>query len=73
MTASTLNILLMLVGIGYGVVLIVSTFVSNKVTEMFRIDTFLPMRPTENTRKLNLLFGLFVIGSCVYSLLRYIR
>lgn len=67
-TSNSIDIIIALVGISYGAVLIFATFISNRLTEMFRIDTFFTRRPTPTTRKLNLAFGLFVLVSSVYSL-----
>lgn len=53
----------------YGVLLIVANFVSNRFTEMFRIDALLVPHPTDKTRWLNLLAGLAVIGYNAYILL----
>jgi len=72
-TSKPLQILLMIVGIGYGVILIQAAFINSKLAEMFRIDTFFTPHPTKNTRKLNLIFGVFVVGSSLYSLFRLFR
>lgn len=55
-------------GIIYGVLLAVATFYSNKVTEVIRIDRLFMQQPTEVTRKINFVIGLFIIGYNVYSL-----
>ncbi len=56
-------------GIIYGLVLTVVPFVRNRFTEAMRIDALLTPRPTEATRLLNLVAGLLLVGYSGYSLL----
>lgn len=58
------------IGVCYGAALILAAFVSNKFTEALRIDTFLFPNANQNTRMLNLVFGLLVFGYSGYSLLK---
>lgn len=57
------------VGIIYGLVLILATFVRHKAIETLRVDALFMPQPTENTRPVNLVVGLLVAGYGVYSLL----
>ena len=57
------------IGIIYGLLLILATFVRNKVTESIRIDALLMPQPTDNTRPLNLVVGLLFAGYSIYSLM----
>lgn len=56
-------------GIIYGLVLILAAFVHNKAVESMRVDALFTPRPTENTRPVNLVVGLLVAGYAIYSLL----
>ena len=56
------------IGIAYGILLVLSVFVRNRVTESMRIDALFMKQPTENTRPLNLVVGLLVAGYGIYSL-----
>lgn len=56
-------------GIAYGIALIYTAFVKNRVTEALRIDTLFIPGATDRTRLLNLFFGLFVIGYNIYSMI----
>ncbi|MCC7202486.1 MAG: hypothetical protein IT393_07500 [Nitrospirae bacterium] len=67
---STLNITLNIITLIYGVVLIFAAFKSNRVTEIFRLDTFFTPRPTQATRMINLPAGLFAIGYTIYTMLK---
>ncbi|MDO8446517.1 MAG: hypothetical protein Q7T53_10530 [Deltaproteobacteria bacterium] len=64
-----LDSILTYVGIIYGILLVLATFVHNKVTEAFRIDALFMPNPSESTRPLNLVAGLLVAGYSIYSLL----
>ncbi len=57
------------VGIIYGLVLILAAFVRNKIIEAMRIDALFIPQPTENTRPLNLVAGLLIAGYGIYSFL----
>lgn len=61
---TTVNI----IGIIYGVILILATFVRNKVIESMRLDALFMPQPTEKTRPVNLIAGLLVAGYGIYSL-----
>ncbi len=65
-----LDTIVTVVGIVYGLLLILATFVRSKVTESMRIDALFMPQPTDNTRPLNLVVGLLVAGYGIYSLLR---
>ncbi|MEK7261467.1 MAG: hypothetical protein AAB068_05415 [Pseudomonadota bacterium] len=56
------------IGIAYGILLVLSVFVRNRVTESMRIDALFMKQSTENTRPLNLVVGLLVAGYGIYSL-----
>src|SRR3989344_4089802 len=56
------------IGIAYGILLVLSVFVRNRVTESMRIDALFIKQSTENTRPLNLVVGLLVAGYGIYSL-----
>lgn len=65
-----MDFIVTLLGIFYGAALIVTTFVSNKITEALRIDTLLLPKANPNTRILNLIIGILVLGYCAYPLLK---
>jgi hypothetical protein len=64
-----LDTIVNVVGIIYGITLILATFVRNKVTESLRIDALFIPQATDDTRPLNLVVGLLVAGYGIYSLL----
>ena len=57
------------IGIGYGILLVFTAFVRNRITEPMRIDTLFMKQATESTRPLNLVVGILVAGYGVYSLM----
>lgn len=61
--------IVLVVGIIYGLVLILTTFVRNRLTESMRVDALFMPHPTDSTRPLNLVVGLLVAGYGIYSLL----
>lgn len=65
----TLDTALKIGGAAYGAALMASAFVSNRVTETLRLDRFIFPRPSEKTRRINLVFGLIAAGYYVYSLI----
>ena len=65
-----IDMIVTLLGIGYGAVLILAAFVSNKITEALRIDAFFMPKPSETTRPLNLVAGIAIAGYSLYSLLK---
>lgn len=67
---STSDIILMVLGVGYGILLLLSAFVNNRAIEAFRIDLFLTRKPNPVTKKLNILFGFVIIGISIYSFLK---
>lgn len=67
---STLEWTLSFIGIGYGIFLIYATFVSNRITEAFRLDALISPRPTPQSRWLNLPIGLAALGYYGYGLLK---
>lgn len=64
-----MDFIVLVVGIVYGLVLILATFVRHRLTESMRVDALFMPHPTENTRPLNLVVGLLVAGYGIYSLL----
>ncbi|MEW5886724.1 MAG: hypothetical protein AB1735_08495 [Pseudomonadota bacterium] len=52
----------------YGMLLIMSQFVRNRITEALRVDALLLPNPTDRTRPLNALLGLLVAGYGAWSL-----
>ncbi|MBI5599780.1 MAG: hypothetical protein HY890_08620 [Deltaproteobacteria bacterium] len=64
----TIDTFVTLIGVAYGVVLILSSFMQNRIVAAFRIDTFLMSKPTPATAKINIPFGLFILIYSVYSL-----
>lgn len=56
-------------GILYGAVLIMATFVRSGFTEAMRIDALFIKNAGEQTRPLNLIAGLLFAGYGIYSLL----
>jgi hypothetical protein len=65
-----LDTLVTAIGIIYGVLLIFTYFIRNKVTEAFRVDVMFMPKPSEATRPLNLVAGILVAGYSIYSLLK---
>ncbi len=63
-----LDTIVTVVGIIYGLSLILAAFVRNKITESIRVDALFMPQPTENTRPLNLVVGLVLIAYNGYSL-----
>lgn len=66
----TLDTIVTIIGIIYGVLLVLTYFVRNKVTEAFRVDALFMRNPSEATRPLNLVAGILVAGYSIYSLLK---
>ena len=64
-----INTVVTVVGIIYGFVLILITFVRIKFIEQMRIDALVIPQPTESTRPVNLVAGLLIAGYGIYSLL----
>ena len=65
---NSMDTIVTVVGIIYGLVLILATFVRNNAIESLRIDALFIPQPTESTRPLNLVVGLLVAGYGIYSL-----
>jgi len=57
------------IGILYGLVLILAFFVRIKVIESMRIDALFMPQVSENSRPVNLVAGVLVTGYGIYSLL----
>lgn len=66
-----LNTIVTVIGIIYGVLLILTAFVRTKLTEAFRIDALFMPQPSEASRPLNLVIGIIVAGYSIYSLLKW--
>lgn len=66
----TMDMIVTLLGICYGIILILAAFVRNKITEAMRIDALFMPNPSESTRPLNLIVGVLVAGYSIYSLLK---
>jgi len=64
-----INTIVTVVGIIYGFVLILATFVRIKFIEAMRIDALVIPQPTESTRPVNLIAGLVIAGYGIYSLI----
>lgn len=64
-----INTIVTVVGIIYGIVLILISFVRFKFTEPMRIDALVIPQPTESTRPVNLIAGILIAGYGIYSLL----
>jgi hypothetical protein len=64
------DVLVNAIGVGYGLVLILTAFVRSRVTEALRIDALFIKQYTENTRPLNLVAGFLIAGYGLYSLLK---
>ncbi len=63
------NIVINAIGMAYGVLLILAAFVRGSFIEAMRIDALFIKDCTEQTRRLNLIFGLLIAGYAGYSLL----
>lgn len=57
------------IGIVYGIVLILAAFVRSKLLEPMRLDALFLPQPSEQTRPVNLVFGVLIAGYGIYSLL----
>lgn len=64
-----INTVVTVVGIIYGLVLILLTFVRIKFIESMRIDALVIPQPTDSTRPVNLVAGILIVGYGIYSLL----
>ena len=64
-----MNTTVNIIGIIYGLVLILAFFVRNKVVESMRVDVLFMPQATEKTRPVNLVVGFLVAGYALYSLL----
>ena len=58
-----------LLGIVYGIILIAATFISNRFTEVLRLDVMFLPNPSASTRVINLVAGLLIAGYNIYSLI----
>lgn len=65
-----LDTIITVIGIIYGVLLVLAAFIRTKVTEAFRVDALFMSNPSEATRPLNLIAGILVAGYSIYSLLK---
>jgi len=65
---NNMDIIVNAIGITYGLILILTTFVRTRFTESLRIDALFIPQPTESTRPINLIAGLLVAGYGIYSL-----
>ena len=68
-TMQNINTVVTVVGIIYGLVLILLTFVRIKFIESMRIDALVIPQPTDSTRPVNLVAGILIVGYGIYSLL----
>lgn len=66
---STLNTLVNIIGILYGLLLISSVFVRNAIIESLRVDALFMQNASEATRPVNLVAGILFAGYGIYSLL----
>jgi len=57
------------IGIIYGIVLILGAFVRGTILESMRVDVLFMPHPTEKTRPVNLIVGSLVAGYALYSLM----
>ena len=57
-----------IIGILYGLVLILVYFVRIRVLESMRVDALFMPQATENSRPVNLVVGILVAGYGIYSL-----
>ncbi len=65
-----LDTIVTVIGIIYGVLLVFTYFIHNKVTEAFRVDVMFMPKPSETTRPLNLVAGILIAGYSIYSLFK---
>ncbi len=64
-----MNDIINIIGIIYGLILILTLFVRNRFMESMRVDALFMPQPTEKTRPVNLVAGLLVAGYAIYSLM----
>ena len=65
-----LDTIVTVIGIIYGVFLILTFFVRSKITEAMRIDALFMPKPSEATRPINIVVGILIAGYSIYSLLK---
>jgi len=65
-----MNVFINILGIVYGIVLILAAFVNSRMLEAMRLDTLFIPNPSVQTRPVNLVFGLLIAGYAIYSLLK---
>lgn len=63
------ELILTYAGIAYGVLLIASTFINNRVIAAFRLDLMFMRNPPPAAKGINLVVGLLIIGYNVYTML----
>lgn len=64
-----LDFIVTVIGVVYGLVLMLTPFVRSKITEAMRVDLLFMPNATDSTRPLNLIVGILVAGYGIYSLL----
>lgn len=65
----SLNLLINVCGLLYGIGLIATAFIRTPLTEAMRIDALFIREYTEQTRPLNLVAGMLVAGYAAWTLL----
>ncbi len=63
-----MDIIINIIGILYGITLILAAFVNGQLLDAMRLDTLFLPNPSGQTRPVNLVFGLLIAGYATYSL-----
>ena len=63
-----LDVYVNVLGLAYGLMLVMTMFVRTSITEAMRVDALFMSNPSEGSRPLNLVVGLLVAGYAIYSL-----
>ena len=66
---TSMDLVLTIAGIAYGVLLIATYFINNKFLSAFRLDAIFMRNPSPSTRGINLVAGLALVGYNVYTLI----
>ena len=66
---TSMDLVLTIAGIAYGVLLIATFFINNKFLWAFRLDAIFMRNPSPSTRGINLVAGLALVGYNVYTLI----
>ncbi|MBI1912242.1 MAG: hypothetical protein HYS21_09595 [Deltaproteobacteria bacterium] len=66
----SLDLVMTIGGVFYGIALIWTMFAKNRFTEALRVDTLFMPNAGDRTRVVNLIFGIIVLGYFIYAFYR---